>query len=524
MNRCCLFFALTGFGSLSLAQDPWPMERYDRWGTNRAPVGPTEPTKGWLLTIVGNNVVSNGPALAANGIGYYGTWQSGSIHKFDPSNGVTLGTFAALSFVDSSTALAGNQLYAAANNAYAIDLGNFDYNWFFAAGQNSVADFYNSSPMVGPDLDMVLLSGGSLFRANRTTGAFVWQRTGLGETTQTVAFSRDDTAVFGSHGNRITAFRYSDGTNIWTRDLGTTMGSPGVAQDGTVIVGSASGVVYALNPTNGSTLWTRPLLASCRTAPAFGPDGTIYVTSADTRLYALRPSDGVRLWSYISSGQALAAPAVGHDGMVYFCNRNGDLYKVSPLGVLQWQLRLVGESRGPMSIGADGTLYVPTWGNSGGLAIVKQLPAVVYPDSFQYADGSVISGSMADLMESDDLYFQSISGEIQQSVNVNLLGVSPIKSPSRINLELEARAERPGLTFHVALLKYPSTFITLGGFVAPTVDTSYSFALETGPSQWVRQSDGQMTVRLKWAPINDEDPAQDGWATNVDLACWTVRA
>jgi hypothetical protein len=40
-------------------------------------------------------------------------------------------------------------------------------------------------------------------------------------------------------------------------------------------------------------------------------------------------------------------------------------------------------------------------------------------------------------------------------------------------------------------------------------------------SQFVGSS-GQMKLRVTWAPINDEDPTQDGWLHYVDVVRWFV--
>src|SRR5688500_3806661 len=107
MRRLALFLVAIA-AAFSVAQDPWPMERQDRWGTGRALTGPDPSTftTPWVFKKLNTtSPVSHGPALGADGIGYFGTWVNNVCTKFQLGTGSVTGNFSALNYVQSTPAI-----------------------------------------------------------------------------------------------------------------------------------------------------------------------------------------------------------------------------------------------------------------------------------------------------------------------------------------------------------------------------------------------------------------------------------
>lgn len=373
MNRPSLLLALFPLAGVAYAQMPWPMERHDRWGSGTAHTGPSSAslTTPWGFARLSNTVpVTHGPAIVSKTLGYYGDWINNRVYRFNPSTGQVYNFFQAGNFVQSTPAIAPNgQVFVTTNSGgtppgrlFAIDPVNMTFNWFqdtFSAGFD---DFHAASATIGPDGDIVMPSTtGSVFRMH-PTGSAAWTKTGLQNAHCTIVFSRDDSKIFVSNGNAMTALNYVDGSIAWSKDYGAQVGAPGVAPNGALFFGTKAGWIYRVNPATGDTVWSKQLLGEVHYAPAFTPGGnTAYFVANDGRLYAYRVADGVRNWYYTQSTYPITnAPIVGTDGRVYLFNRVGDLDSVSGSGLQIWHVHMPhdGYGRGTMTIGPDGSLYV----------------------------------------------------------------------------------------------------------------------------------------------------------------------
>ncbi len=99
--------------------------------------------------------------------------------------------------------------------------------------------------------------------------------------------------------------------------------------------------------------------------------------------------------------------------------------------------------------------------------------------------------------------------------------IGPI--PSTLHFGWTTRVGRPGLALQVAMYDFTSGgYRTVSGGVAP-------IAFETGgadsplSAHRFRSPAGIMESRFNWSPINDEDPSQDGWLHEIDLAAWSYQ-
>lgn len=174
------------------------------------------------------------------------------------------------------------------------------------------------------------------------------------------------------------------------------------------------------------------------------------------------------------------------------------------------------QSGDPMS---GGTGVVGTWGIDN---ITASDTAVFEPTSLLVVQGDELSGNLNSLVYSDDDRFTILSsstlvGEIEVSAT------TPLHAPAAIGFQAESSAARLGLALSVSLYRFSTnSFQTVLGATATGTDSSVSVQLTTNPGNYISNT-GQMRARVKWAPINDEDPAVDGWALEVDQVAFTIR-
>lgn len=516
---------------LAQGSDPWPLERFDRWGTAMAPSGPSSYTLPWVFKNLSPTAIGGGAAsLRADGVGFIGSWQNFQVTKFDWRSGAILGGFNALNFVTSTPVLGeGGRIYAVTDapdtgRLFAIDSSAMDYDWFFYTFSTGFTDFHHASANVGPDGDLVIANrNANAYRLDKVNGSIVWTRTLYGGTYSTVAFTRDDQKVIVANGNSVTALNYSDGTEAWTRNLGSAAGAPGVAPSGTVVLGSDSGTIYGLDPANGAILWTWGALGQIRAAPAFNDAGIAYLAGYDQRLYAIRVADGVRLWTFTHTAQGVEPPTIGHDGRIYFCNRGGDLFCLSPAGTQIWKYN-IGPTRGPLSIAPDGTLFVPSELN-GAFLMIRQRSEEAFPDNVQVLLGTHVSGDLLSLRESDDDRYVAHVGSLASDqipfVRFRLTGSSPKATLVKLHFKTELSCSQAGLPQSIRLFNFQTgQWETVDTRPTTLGDTVIQVDVDSNASRFV-----QAGTRLVRAEIDVGTFAGDfiEWSVGVDQAVWNLE-
>ncbi|HMS55828.1 MAG TPA: hypothetical protein PKA27_10540 [Fimbriimonadaceae bacterium] len=148
----------------------------------------------------------------------------------------------------------------------------------------------------------------------------------------------------------------------------------------------------------------------------------------------------------------------------------------------------------------------------------------IFPTSVIVFQGSGFQGTEEDMAASDNRYFSAFNDEVNMECAVVALSVSPVTSPVEFTLGVEANAQRRGLAQSVSLFNYQtSQFVQIDGTAASTADQVRTSRVTTQPSRFINQLTRQVAVQIKWQPINDEDPSQDGWLHNVDQVYWSIE-
>lgn len=487
-----------------LAQAPWPMERQDRWGSGRAIMGPDPSTltTPWISHVLAQGLgpVSHGAALGENGIGYFGNWVDGRLYKFDYNTGVIQDSFLCIDWTTSIPAIgSGNQVHVTTEGKFfTINTSNMEFDFFRNTGPNG------GSPIIGPDGHVVYVTrNGVANRINPLTGFDVWSRTGFGSARGAVCFTRDDSKIVFSNSTSVTALNYADGTTAWNVSLGAVTSQPSAAPTGEILVGTESGFIYALDPANGSVKWAKQTLDKITGAVAFSPDGTVaYVPSFDWRVYAFKVSDGTKLWSFSTSHWCEFAPIVGFDGRIYVHNKFGDLYCISPDGSQIWQTRLSGDARGTMSIGPDATLYVGISGEgTRSLAIIRQKPWTLATDSVAIERGTLFSGGLPQLGESDDDRYrvqQAYDGNRgERPLRLIFTATSIYKPVNEVRVKLESSINAANVSQFVEVFNYSTgTWHEIDARIGSQTDETIELVVPNAAS--FCSSTGQVKLRVSW--------------------------
>ncbi|WP_132058643.1 outer membrane protein assembly factor BamB family protein [Halorussus amylolyticus] len=182
---------------------------------------------------------------------------------------------------------------------------------------------------------------------------------------------------------------HENGTNAWSRELGTTWANPRLADfDGDdtdeLVVGSApaeGGAVTVLEP-DGTTLWERTPETAVGWLGVGEVDGEPRVVAATTRGEVVAyEADGTRAWSR-ELGDKAAVHAVGDgdadgDDEVYAVAKDGQLRAIdAATGDVEWTTRLTNDDVNMMpppelgDVDGDGDPELVAPGNDGTVSVV----------------------------------------------------------------------------------------------------------------------------------------------------------
>ncbi len=179
-----------------------------------------------------------------------------------------------------------------------------------------------------------------------------------------------------------------DGAPKWTAKVGPVVkAAPSLGTDGTVYVASMDDHLYAITPPTGGgnqgavkwsfkfgdhpgsgTLVTDPNAAfpgangqGGAATPSIGSDGTVYVGANNSNFYAVGP-DGQLKWMYAAEPEVAgiwSAAAISADGRtLYFGANKGGVYALNAGdGSLRWQYDIVGSIYNSPTLDSQGRLY-----------------------------------------------------------------------------------------------------------------------------------------------------------------------
>lgn len=145
---------------------------------------------------------------------------------------------------------------------------------------------------------------------------------------------------------------------------------------------------------------------------------------------------------------------------------------------------------------------------------------VIVPTTVTLDEGEEFTGDATSLALSDDNRYQIFNDPFTLRGIFTPEGTTTILSPSKVQTDFEFSAERLGLAYSIELYNYSNnTFQTIGGGTMSGTDRVGQITVSG--SQFVNGS-GTVKSRIQVAPINDEDPSQDGWLITADVFRWRI--
>ncbi len=160
---------------------------------------------------------------------------------------------------------------------------------------------------------------------------------------------------------------------------------------------------------------------------AVGPDSSLIVVNSLNSFVQQYDANGNFLGSLFDLGDV--GQTTGWDVVYdhrtdsYFVTTFSDsVYQISPQGVLL------------------NTFTSPQLAGAYGIAFIEIAQRIVPVDSFETKRGTQVSGTIADLVESDnsDLAMQRNMADIQSSVVIEFMGDSPTDAPPSLSIQIEA--------------------------------------------------------------------------------------
>lgn len=171
----------------------------------------------------------------------------------------------------------------------------------------------------------------------------------------------------------------------------------------------------------------------------------------------------------------------------------------------------------------------PTGGNWGPIFIADNMTLsmrqedYVVPSTYSVRLGEELGGGLDTILYSDDVRLDVFNDVDVLGATVEVTGTTTLLYPTTLSLSAETSVARYGLSEVLLAYSYSTLkWVPLAGRIAETTDTPFDVIVNNAAAQYVSSS-GQVKVRFSWAPINDEDPAQDGWLQSIDVLSWLLE-
>ncbi|HMS54636.1 MAG TPA: hypothetical protein PKA27_04480 [Fimbriimonadaceae bacterium] len=149
----------------------------------------------------------------------------------------------------------------------------------------------------------------------------------------------------------------------------------------------------------------------------------------------------------------------------------------------------------------------------------------VFPRNRRIVSGSALNdhGLFAYLRLGDGATEALFPDPSTLQAQVELVGLSSVRQTNALSITWTSKVERPGLAEVLRGYDYTNArWQTVFGRVATQQFVENHVELSSLVPSLV-SDDREVKAQIEWAPLNDEDPAQDGWLHVIDQFYWTVQ-
>lgn len=146
----------------------------------------------------------------------------------------------------------------------------------------------------------------------------------------------------------------------------------------------------------------------------------------------------------------------------------------------------------------------------------------VLPNDYSIVTGEELTGGLDSLWEIDGTYVDMFNDAFGLNAVLQVEGVAPNGTFAQLKLSVVSGVARNGLAVTFSLYNYTTnSFTVVGGQTASPELSQYQAAAPSPISRFIGPGRA-LRGRIQWAPINDEDPAQDGWLHTLDRVNWLL--
>lgn len=142
-------------------------------------------------------------------------------------------------------------------------------------------------------------------------------------------------------------------------------------------------------------------------------------------------------------------------------------------------------------------------------------------DSFQVTEGEHFAGGLAELLVQDDVTLSMFNDIDSLGATIEFFGHTPagFDDSSLVGLNFRISVGRPGLLWAIAFWDGPAHQWGFSSGGSPSITpVSYFFSRPNHRTQaGIELGSGRIGFKFHFQPINDEDPAQDGWLHLFDV-------
>lgn len=159
-------------------------------------------------------------------------------------------------------------------------------------------------------------------------------------------------------------------------------------------------------------------------------------------------------------------------------------------------------------------------GTAQDMAFVLRGIWLLSPNSVSILEGSLLGGSEASLLASDDARYTVILDELDGPAEVRFNSTSPSTTVTRLDLTFESVSTRNDLMAILQVRNTAGDWEWLDSSFTSLTDVVRSIAITSNPGRFIRPG-GVIELRYIAVPINDVFDA-DGWSIGFDEVRWDV--
>lgn len=146
-----------------------------------------------------------------------------------------------------------------------------------------------------------------------------------------------------------------------------------------------------------------------------------------------------------------------------------------------------------------------------------------FPTRLIADEGLYFSGPQSACAVSDDAYYRLLNDPETLGATLGVETVTAYLVPSSFQFTFESSAGRPGLSREIKFFNFDlARYLSFAGYVAGIGDETNTVVVNNNAASYVSDA-GDMRAQVRWLPLNDEDPAQDGWMLRADYAHWFLE-